>query len=165
MKFTKYVIAAMLLLSSESMLMASEANQCLPEKLSLTALEGRGKLDRTAVKGKNILVQFWASWCVGCSKVMEDLMPFTPDGRKAMYLSVSLDETKDQARDYFRHQKDTVKTMRGKSWFDTDTTLATALGIKSLPALVLIDSEGNVVENLYGHPTPAQMTRIQAFLK
>lgn len=137
----------------------------LPDSLVLHSLKRSTKIDRKALQGKKLLVQFWASWCVGCGKVMEDMIPIAPDGNKAMYLSVSVDESKAQAISYFDHQKDLVKPMVNKSWIDPDTKLATALNIKSLPALVLIDSEGNVTENLYGHPNQEQMQKIADFLK
>lgn len=137
----------------------------LPAKFEVDAINGTGKLTRDQVQGKKILIQFWASWCVGCSKVMEDLQPLSPDGSKSMYVSISLDETKDQARGYFKHQKDSIKTMLGKSWIDPETKLATHLKVKSLPAILLIDSQGKVIENLYGHPNAEQMKKIEAFLK
>lgn len=143
----------------------ADSKTAVPEKFELGALEGDAKLSKKDIAGKRVLIQFWAAWCVGCGQVMQDLLPYEPDGKKAMYLSVSVDETKDQARGYFKHQNDLVKGMQKKSWIDPDATLATALNIKSLPALVLIDSDGNVIENLYGHPTPNQMKRIAEFLK
>jgi thioredoxin-related protein len=158
-----YALGAVLAIGASPLL--AENKPVLPAKIELAALEGDAKLSKADITGKKVLIQFWASWCVGCGQVMQDLLPYEPDGKKAMYLSVSVDESKDQARAYFKHQNDTVKGMQKKSWIDPDTTLATALNIKSLPALVLIDSNGNVIENLYGHPTPNQMKMIAEFLK
>lgn len=137
----------------------------LPTKIDLSAIDGTARLTNETVKDKKVLIQFWASWCVGCSKVMEALIPITTATDKTQYLSISLDETKDQARGYFKFQNDTVKNLQSSSWIDPDTRLANALNIKSLPALVLIDNKGNVVENMYGHPSAEQMKKIEDFFK
>lgn len=159
-----FALACTLIFGIQAPVLAGD-KPVLPAKIELSALEGNNKITKNDIAGKRVLVQFWAAWCVGCSKVMEDLIPYTPDGKQAMYLSVSLDETKDQARGYFKHQKDVVKALSKSSWIDPETNLATALQVKALPALVLIDSDGTVIENLYGHPTADQMKRISSFLK
>ena len=137
----------------------------LPAKIDLSAIEGSARLTNDTIKDKKVLIQFWASWCVGCSKVMEDLLPITKTTGNAKYLSISLDETKDQAKGYFKFQNDTVKTLLPSSWIDPETKLANALKIKSLPALVLIDSKGTVIESMHGHPSAEQMKRIEDFFK
>lgn len=137
----------------------------LPAKIDLSAIEGSARLTNETVKDKKVLIQFWASWCVGCSKVMEDLIPITKATDKAKYLSISLDETKDQAKGYFKFQNETVKKLLPSSWIDPDTSLASALNVKSLPALVLIDSKGTVIESMYGHPSAEQMKKIEDFFK
>jgi thiol-disulfide isomerase/thioredoxin len=137
----------------------------LPAKFDLPAIEGSGRMTNETIKGKKVLIQFWASWCVGCSKVMEDLLPVTKASEKAQYLSISLDETKEQAKSYFKFQNDIVKKLLPLSWIDAETSLAGALKVKSLPALVLIDSQGQVVENMYGHPSANQMKKIEDFFK
>jgi len=137
----------------------------LPAKVDLAAIDGPSRLSNQSIKDKKILIQFWASWCVGCSKVMEDLLPITAKTEATKYLSVSLDETKEQAVNYFKFQNEKVKTLLPSSWIDPKTNLATALKVKSLPALVLIDSQGNVLENIYGHPSVNQMKKIEDFFK
>lgn len=163
-RFKSILLIAAATFAFSSKLLAGDPMQ-LPAKFELPAIDGGGKLTREQLQGKKVLIQFWASWCVGCSKVMEDLQPISTTGAGAQYLSVSLDENKDQARSFFTHLKDSVKTMQGKSWIDPDTKLATHLKIKSLPAIVLIDGNGKVLENLYGHPNAEQMKKIEAFFK
>jgi thiol-disulfide isomerase/thioredoxin len=137
----------------------------LPANIDLSAIEGSARLTNETVKDKKVLIQFWASWCVGCSKVMEDLIPITKATDKTLYLSISLDETKDQAKGYFKFQNETVKKLLPISWIDPDTSLASALNIKSLPALVLVGNNGTVIESMYGHPSAEQMKKIEDFFK
>ncbi len=157
-----FLIAA--LFASHTTLAQADAVK-LPAKIDLSALEGSARLTRETVKDKKVLIQFWASWCVGCSKVMEELIPIAKGTDKTQYLSISLDETKDQAKGFFKFQNDNVKKLLPSSWIDPDTSLANALNIKSLPALVLIDSSGTVIENMYGHPSAEQMKKIEDFFK
>ncbi len=137
----------------------------LPAKIDLSAIEGSDRLTNASIKDKKVLIQFWASWCVGCSKVMEDMIPITKLSDKTKYLSISLDETKERAKGYFKFQNETVKKLLSSSWIDPDTSLASALNIKSLPALILIDSQGSVIESMYGHPSAEQMKKIEEFFK
>ncbi len=163
LKILKFYVIAVLFVSLSTQAKADAVK--LPTKFELSAIEGSARLTRETVKDKKVLIQFWASWCVGCSKVMEELIPIAKGTEKTQYLSISLDETKDQAKGYFKFQNDSVKKLLPSSWIDPDTSLANALNIKSLPALVLIDSSGTVIENMYGHPSAEQMKKIEDFFK
>jgi thiol-disulfide isomerase/thioredoxin len=163
LKSLKYYLIVALIASHTTLAQADAVK--LPTKIDISAIEGSARLTRETIKDKKVLIQFWASWCVGCSKVMEELIPITKGTDKTQYLSISLDETKDQAKGYFKFQNDNVKKLLPSSWIDPDTSLANSLSIKSLPALFLIDSNGTVIENMYGHPSAEQMKKIEDFFK
>lgn len=101
-------------------------------------------------KGKPVVINFWASWCVYCDKEMphfdalaeelkdkvEFVMINSTDGSK---------ETKETAKQYL-----TDNGYKFKPYFDTDLSAGTAFNIRGLPASFFIDKDGNIVRKAFG---------------
>ena len=135
----------------------------LPKEFALKGLKG-GTLKATQVKGKMVVLQFWASWCVGCGQVMGLLAPVVAQYDDALYLPISVDESMAEARSYFKKQVDAVKPLEAKSWLDTDAVLASALKVEALPAVMVADANGKIVKSYVGHLNAAQVKEIKALL-
>jgi thiol-disulfide isomerase/thioredoxin len=52
--------------------LAVEVGQRAP-KFSLLAVDGKGKVDLSAYRGKVVYLDFWASWCPPCRKAMPEI--------------------------------------------------------------------------------------------
>jgi thiol-disulfide isomerase/thioredoxin len=150
-------MAAVLALAPLPALAKSKA---LPKTFELKGLDG-GALNPADVKGKRLVLQFFASWCVGCADVMAELAPLVKEQGGARFVPVSVDETISEARDYFKKQKDTVKPLRKVSFHDADAKLATALDVEALPAVLVVDDDGKVLLAVTGHPTVEQVAQIR----
>lgn len=107
--------------------------------VSIPLLDG-GKLSLTSLRGKVVLLDFWASWCAPCMeelpKLQALLAELEPEGLAA--IAVNGQETVDIARRTTRALRLSMPVGR----YDRD--LDTAFIVRNLPTAVLIDRQGRV---------------------
>lgn len=105
------------------------------------------------LKGKIVLINFWASWCLPCRKKAPELLDIFnnykdtdfDDGENGFEIvSVSLDKNeiawknsvkKDGAEDFLN-----IGDMKG--W---ESSAATTYNIKSIPSNILLNGEGEII--------------------
>ncbi len=107
----------------------------------------KGKIVKLSdLKGKVVLVEFWASWCAPCRKNNEQLKPIYEKYHSLGFeiLGVSLDKNKDYWLKALK--KDNVKWLNTKmlegGWNDK---LAKELIIQYVPSNFLISKEGKIL--------------------
>ena len=121
----------------------------------LTTFALEGKLPDT-LKGKVVLVDFWASWCGPCKDsfpVMEELQ--TRFGSKGLVvLAVNLDEDSETMNDFLKKHPVTFNVAR-----DAKKKLVGAVNIKSMPSSFILTPDGKVAsvhKGFHGQETRAQ---------
>jgi peroxiredoxin len=94
-----------------------------------------------ALKGKVVLVDFWASWCAPCKTSFPALdalhREFEPRGLTV--LAVNLDERRKDAEGFLAAHPHTMPVL-----FDPDGEAPKAFGVKGMPTSFLIDRAGIV---------------------
>jgi len=136
------------------------AGEMVPKSMKLKGLNG-GTLAASDIKGKKVVFQFFASWCQGCGPVMTKIDSMKLSGEDVLVVPVSLDESMKDAKDYFRSKNKTLKRIGKSSYLDANTQLAEALGVDALPAIVVCDESGKVIESIVGKPSKAQYEMIR----
>ncbi len=100
------------------------------------------------LKGKLILLNFWATWCEPCRKEMPDLERLwqTYRHKGLVVLAVSEDggDTRSVTRFVAKHRLSYTVSV------DRDGELATRYQVSGLPATYLIDRQGNIVASVLG---------------
>lgn len=120
---------------------------------SKTDINGK-QFDMAGLKGKYVILDFWASWCVPCRKsnphLKELYEKYKADGLEVVCVA---DDDRNEEKWKAAVEKDGIgmfkHVLRGLEWTDgrPDRTndISELYGIHSLPTKILIDREGIIV--------------------
>ncbi len=115
-------------------------------EVKLEGLDGR-PFSLDAAKGKVVLLDFWAPWCIPCRKSF----PFL-DGLQAKYgasglqvLGLTLDERTDAIRDFLDEVPVKFQILR-----DPSASSGAAFGVVAMPTTFLLDREGRIAARFEG---------------
>lgn len=121
---------------------------------ALTDLGGNA-VSLETLKGRVVLLDFWATWCAPCRKSMPELQALHARyaARGLTVLGVSIDEKADAKVKQFIADKVftypvAVDSARQPAW--------QAYRVKSIPAAYLIDRDGRIVAQWTGAAAPAE---------
>lgn len=146
-----------------------EANLLAPGKLAPDfeelKIDGKTTMKLSDLRGKVVLIDFWASWCGPCRKenpnVVKTYEKYKDSGFTVM--SVSLD--RDKAAWLAAIEKDNLSWPNHVSdlghW---SSKVPQMYGVKGIPFTVLIDQEGKIIKtNLRGPDLEAELKKIFGF--
>jgi len=114
-----------------------------PVAIQYTALDGRA-VDVAALKGKVVLIDFWATWCGPCVGELPHVKAAYDKlhGQGFEIVSISFDESRE-ALEKFVKEKDMAwpQYFDGKGW---QNKFGEQFGINSIPTMWLVDKQGNL---------------------
>jgi cytochrome c biogenesis protein CcmG/thiol:disulfide interchange protein DsbE len=107
------------------------------------------------VRGKPILVNFWASWCVPCREEAPHLARFDREMKeRAQLVGVDFQDAKSDALAFIREFGWGFPNVR-----DPQGKLASRYGLDGLPTTYVIDAAGRIAKALSGEQTFESLVR------
>ncbi len=115
-------------------------------EIVLKDLQGRD-VKLSDLRGKIVLVNFWATWCKPCKEEMPAMQASYDNLRDKGFVVLAVNELEDTARvaEHIRTHGHTFEVV-----MDHNNQVANMYGVVGLPASFLIDPQGIVRERISG---------------
>jgi len=110
-------------------------------------LPGNQVLGSESLKGKVVLVNFWATWCPYCRKEKPVIDSFWQDYRDKGFevVSISVDDTPEQIAEWMKDKDYTFMAA------PTNASVLAAFGnVKSVPTSFILDADGHIRHTIAG---------------
>jgi thiol-disulfide isomerase/thioredoxin len=130
--------------------MATMIGEQAPE-IDLLTVEGK-QLALSSMKGKVVMIDFWASWCGPCRKEMPFIVKLYDKykGKGFEIYGVSLDQDKARWEEAIKHDGITWPQVSDLKYWES--VAAKQYAVSGIPYTVLLDKEGKILsKGLRGH--------------
>ena len=124
-----------------------------------TTIDGE-EVSATDLRGRWVVVNFFASWCVPCLEEHPELLAFDAAHRAegdAALVGVTFDDKTDDARAFFEEHGGTWPVID-----DPDNRIGVAFGVAQVPETFVIAPDGTVVQRYAGGVTRAALDELIA---
>ena len=126
----------------------------LAPDFTLTNLEGE-EVSLSDYKGKIVLINFWATWCVYCDKEMPDIQALSDNNDDLIVLAVDVMEEKSLVEEYIKDGGYDFEVV-----LDEDGKIAQQYLVSAFPTSYFVDEEGILLGGVPGMMTGPQMNDI-----
>lgn len=139
-----FVIAAALAVQELLGGQGLEPGKAAPE-VSFSRLDG-APLELASLKGKVVVLNFWATWCPPCVEEMPELVAIAKEYEpKGVVFVASNQESPDEARETVPPWLERYSSVRPYVVFG-DEGVAEAFAVQALPTTYVLDRDGKVVQ-------------------
>jgi cytochrome c biogenesis protein CcmG/thiol:disulfide interchange protein DsbE len=123
----------------------------------LIASPNQPTLSLAGLRGKPVILNFWASWCVSCREEARDFEKFWENrtNQDIQVVGIAIQDTEDKAREFARYF--------GKTYalgIDEDGKAGLDYGITGVPETFLIDRDGKI---LHKEAAPVSFQMLKEF--
>jgi cytochrome c biogenesis protein CcmG/thiol:disulfide interchange protein DsbE len=113
----------------------------------LPALDGRGDVSLADVRGRPVIVNFWASWCHPCRQEFPLLKKALRDHRTEhlAVIGVTYQDIPSDSRSFVKRQ--------GATWpqaIDDGGAVASAFGVRAIPQSFFVRPDGTIAARVFG---------------
>lgn len=114
-------------------------------RFELPLLEGGGRLSLDDLRGKPVVLNFWASWCAPCRDEAPELARVARKVRDVTFVGMNILDGRDEALAYTRRYDVPYRSVR-----DVRAVIAKRFGVTGAPETVFIDARGDIVGTFIG---------------
>ncbi|MBP1924693.1 peroxiredoxin [Sedimentibacter acidaminivorans] len=112
------------------------------------------------LKGKNVIINFWATWCDFCIAEMPDLQKLQDEYKDEdlLILAVNVGETKEEVEKFIEENNLNLTIL-----LDKDGVVSNSYGVSSFPSTLAVNKDGEVVVGHVGMLTYEQMETLYGY--
>ena len=126
---------------------------------SLPLFEG-GVVDLEKLRGKPVVLSFWASWCGPCRFELPELSRIQPMYPDVHFLAVNVDREKRAAQKFLSR----VQFSLPIAW-DNEAMILGEYSVISMPTMILIDKKGTVQYIKVGYSREKKLVELEEKIK
>jgi cytochrome c biogenesis protein CcmG, thiol:disulfide interchange protein DsbE len=131
--------------------LADLENGSLANDFSLENLHGE-KVRLSDLRGKVVVVDFWATWCIPCVEEMPTFQEFQDKYPGFVMIGIDQEESRDQVSTFLAD-----KGINYQILLDYNAKVAGSYKVFMLPTTFFIDQDGMIRFRHYGIMTPKQL--------
>ena len=109
----------------------------------------KNEIDLVNYKGKLLILNFWATWCLPCKEEMPSLNRLQVNENfnnlKIFAINIS-QESKKKVDDFFKD----LSIVNFEPYYDAPTTLAKIFSLRGVPTSILLDKDGKEFSRIIG---------------
>ncbi len=106
---------------------------------TLKTFDGKKTVTLKDLRGKVVIVDFWASWCAPCKKSLPELDQLDAALEDVVILAINIDDKSENALEFIDELGLNLTCL-----FDKDKKVVEAYGVSAMPSALLIDKKGMV---------------------
>ena len=122
----------------------------------LPALNGNARVSLAALRGKPVIVNFWASYCGACRAEFPLLAKIAAEHREVAVVGITYKDIPSDSRQFARKHHATWTLAKGG---DGDAA-GRAYGIRAIPQTFFIDRHGVIRARAFGLPSTAALNAV-----
>jgi thiol-disulfide isomerase/thioredoxin len=145
-------------ISAVMLAFAAPAWSAMPARptLQVTTLQGQA-FDLAAQRGKWVIVNFWATWCVPCIKEMPDISRFVSAHKNVTAIGLAYEDSDPADIEAFLAKRPVVYPV---AQVTLDKPLKDFDEPRGLPTTYLISPDGKVAKHIVGPVTEASLAAL-----
>lgn len=128
----------------------AEIGQIVPES-AVKPLAGGSMVALSSLRGKVVLIDFWATWCPPCRKGLPDTLALSKEyaGKGLAVLAVTDEDAPTVAAFVKKNNYGSLPVYR-----DPDRKMNELFGVNAIPTVAVIDRSGKLIAQFVGLQTP-----------
>ena len=119
---------------------------------ALKAVNSAETIDLESLRGKPVIVNFWATWCVPCYEEHPTLVANARQLDQVQFVGVVFNDTEDKIQSFLRERGSAYPTL-----LDQQGKTAIAYGVGGVPETYFINPAGTIVAKFEGPMSTEQL--------